>query len=172
MTTLAEARALGLCQQCRCKPPILGRSRCEGCTKKQKDARARRAKNPKWRAKNAKRVLDWQKANPRRKLEKDARRRQRLKKEVFDHYGRKCSCCGEPCIQFLTIDHIEGGGTKHRKVVGRSSADFHNWLIKNGFPTGFQVLCFNCNCAKGIYGKCPHEEEQCSSPQTNFSVTP
>ena len=25
-----------------------------------------------------------------------------------------------------------------------------NWIIKNNFPKGFQVLCHNCNYAKGI----------------------
>jgi hypothetical protein len=26
----------------------------------------------------------------------------------------------------------------------------------NEFPDGFQVLCHNCNLAKGYYGECPH----------------
>ena len=29
------------------------------------------------------------------------------------------------------------------------------WLIKNDFPPGYQVLCFNCNYAKTAFGKCP-----------------
>ena len=31
--------------------------------------------------------------------------------------------------------------------------------IKNNFPKGFQILCHNCNIAKGHYGKCPHEKK-------------
>ena len=32
------------------------------------------------------------------------------------------------------------------------------WIIKNNFPKGFQILCHNCNSAKAVYGKCPHEK--------------
>ena len=32
------------------------------------------------------------------------------------------------------------------------------WIKKNNFPKGFQILCHNCNVAKGIYGECPHEK--------------
>jgi hypothetical protein len=82
---------------------------------------------------------------------------------VLEHYGVKCNCPGgcdvtEP--KFLTIDHIHGGGVKHRKSIGRQGGDFYAWLVKNKYPDGFQVLCFNCNCAKGFFGKCPHEEVQ------------
>ena len=30
---------------------------------------------------------------------------------------------------------------------------------KNNYPEGFQVLCSNCNFAKGKYGSCPHTWE-------------
>jgi len=36
----------------------------------------------------------------------------------------------------------------------------HNWIIENNFPKGFQILCQNCNFAKGMIrnkNKCPHE---------------
>ena len=70
-------------------------------------------------------------------------------------YGGKCVCCGETIIEFLTIDHINGGGTKHRKeVVG---GRLYDWLIKNNFPEGYQILCMNCNMAEGIFGGCPHK---------------
>jgi len=26
-----------------------------------------------------------------------------------------------------------------------------------GYPTGFRVLCHNCNQAIGLYGYCPHK---------------
>ena len=73
--------------------------------------------------------------------------------ECINFYGGKCACCGESEIKFLSIDHINGGGTKHRKEVG----NIPEWLIKNNFPKGFQVLCHNCNQAKGFYGVCPHK---------------
>lgn len=84
-------------------------------------------------------------------------KRQRIesRKLVISHYGGKCNCCGESIFEFLQIDHINGGGRKHRAEVG-SGTKFYRWLIRNGFPDGFQVLCANCNFGKGQYGTCPH----------------
>jgi hypothetical protein len=82
------------------------------------------------------------------------------KRRVFDHYGNKCACCGESTYEFLTIDHVNNDGAKHRRELGKGrysyGGNMASWLIKNNFPKGFQILCFNCNCAKGLYGKCPH----------------
>lgn len=80
----------------------------------------------------------------------------RAKCEAIVHYGGKCQCCGEDRICFLTIDHIDGGGNVHRQEVG-SGHEFHRWLKKNGYPDGFQVLCYNCNCGKHDAGECPHK---------------
>ena len=87
---------------------------------------------------------------------------QKLRLEVLIHYGGnppKCACCGESHIEFLTIDHIHGGGRKHSKITGLGTS-FYKWLRKNNFPDGFQVLCWNCNCAKGHYGYCPHDQNR------------
>ncbi len=98
------------------------------------------------------------------KTRKEGRKKdkQRIKREVFDYYGGRCGCCGETISQFLTIDHIHGGGCKHRKEIGVSSGySFYYWLKKNNFPSGFQVLCFNCNCGRQVNGGvCPHEQER------------
>ena len=70
-----------------------------------------------------------------------------------------CKCCGEKIIEFLSIDHIKGGGNKHRREMGLKNGhggNIYSWLIRNNFPEGFQVLCHNCNMAKGFYGNCPH----------------
>jgi len=83
----------------------------------------------------------------------------RHKLYVLAYYSRgkiQCACCGEAQLEFLTIDHIAGGGNKHRKAIGKNGAQFRKWLIDNQFPDGYQVLCMNCNWAKGKYGKCPH----------------
>lgn len=81
-----------------------------------------------------------------------------LKQTILDHYGNICVCpgCGETRFEFLSIDHINGGGTKHRKEIGKL---LYRWLIDNNFPEGFQILCMNCNSSKGYYGYCPHEKE-------------
>lgn len=80
---------------------------------------------------------------------------QRIKVEVIAHYGGKCECCGEMEMVFLTIDHINGGGRQHRKETG---SFLYQWLRRNGYPEGFQVLCFNCNFAKAN-GGCPHHAQ-------------
>lgn len=83
----------------------------------------------------------------------------RSKVRVVEHYtGGKnaCQCCAEDTFEFLSVDHINGGGKAHRNEIGKS--EIYRWIIRNNFPPGFQILCFNCNLAKGFFGKCPHEK--------------
>lgn len=89
----------------------------------------------------------------------------RLKFVVFSHYSNgkpKCKCCGETEMVFLALDHINGGGKQHRKEIfnGRNSGGrgYYSWLKRNNYPEGYQILCHNCNFAKGDSGKvCPHQ---------------
>ncbi len=92
--------------------------------------------------------------------EKQRKIRHDRKIVVLNHYGGKCTCCGEDRLEFLTIDHINGGGCEHRRSLGSKGVGsrFYKW-IEDNFPEDLQVLCFNCNCAKGAYGYCPHEKE-------------
>ncbi len=71
------------------------------------------------------------------------------KKNIFKHYSPMLTCakCGYPNLRALTIDHIMGGGTKH---VHGIKGTFYNWLRKHNYPSGFQVLCFNCNHIKHV----------------------
>ena len=79
-----------------------------------------------------------------------------LREEVITVYGAKCACCGETTREFLTIDHIEGGGGKHRKSL--QGTYFYRWLKNAGFPKDkFQLLCYNCNCSMAHRGYCPHK---------------
>ena len=74
----------------------------------------------------------------------------RLKTTVLTHYSIEtpaCAHCGITDIDVLTIDHINGGGTKHRREL-KSWGSIYRWLVTNNFPVGFQVLCFNCNFKK------------------------
>src|SRR5215469_14892323 len=76
----------------------------------------------------------------------------RVKLASLQHYSQSeipfCACCGEKQLEFLTIDHINGDGRKHRREAGVGS-HLYAWPVRNNFPDGFQVLCFNCNCSKG-----------------------
>lgn len=86
----------------------------------------------------------------------------KCKREAMDHYGIICQCCGESTLDFLTIDHIEQNGAEHRRELNFNNSctgyHFYLWLKKNNWPQnlGLQVLCSNCNTAKGAYGVCPH----------------
>lgn len=101
------------------------------------------------RGKANKRIYDeeYRRNNRSNRLEKDRRYSRNLKDEVFSVYGKACVCCGETARCFLTIDHIDHGGGKHRKQVG-GGRGFYLWLRRENFPKGFQTLCHNCNCAK------------------------
>ena len=92
-------------------------------------------------------------------------RMQKLRTLVIEHYGKKCACCGESHIEFLTIDHINGGGNRLRKSL-KSYTSYYEYyrILKENYPADIQVLCMNCNFAKREYtGKhgCPvhHPEE-------------
>ncbi len=82
-----------------------------------------------------------------------------IREDVLTNYGGKCVCCGEMNLEFLTIDHIKGGGTQERKRNGEGQ-NFYHWLIKSNYPKdlGLQVLCANCNMAKTRLGICPHKK--------------
>jgi acetyltransferase-like isoleucine patch superfamily enzyme len=89
-------------------------------------------------------------------------RRLRVRAEVLRKYGdgrAVCVCCGESRDEFLSVDHINGGGRAHRASFKGTS--IYAWLTRNGFPAGYQILCMNCNFAKGHrMQRCPHEEDR------------
>src|SRR6185312_7279780 len=91
--------------------------------------------------------------------------RRAVKNEVLSQYSGggypHCQCCWDQHIDFLSIDHVNGGGSEHRRQLGMSGGhSFYSWLKRNGYPDGYRVLCQHCNqgrqCNNGI---CPHEEE-------------
>lgn len=98
----------------------------------------------------------WAAANPGRVQENRRQYYAKLKEQVFQHYGTSCACCGS--AEKLSIDHINGGGSAHRaSLYGRPNGamdNFYRWLIRNGFPEGYQTLCQSCNCSKRDGGRC------------------
>ena len=66
-----------------------------------------------------------------------------------------CACCGQSDERFLSIDHIHNDGAIRRKADRKHAKPYR--IIKDGFPSDFQILCFNCNFAKQKFGICPHE---------------
>lgn len=75
-----------------------------------------------------------------------------LKKQVFNEYGATCNSCDESDIHFLSLDHVNGDGKSSRETHGYGSGvSFYSWLRARNFPLKdeLQVLCMNCNMAKG-----------------------
>lgn len=101
-------------------------------------------------------------SNQRRRNSPEIREKERLayvkeKMRIISHYSNEnmnCSCCKESNIEFLTVDHINGGGHKHRKEI----KNLYSWLKRNHYPDGFRILCMNCNFALGKFGYCPHNK--------------
>jgi hypothetical protein len=69
----------------------------------------------------------------------------KLRATVIEHLGNKCISCEESDSRVLQIDHVNGGGTKERKVIG-SYGIFHKAL--NDTIQEYQLLCANCNSVK------------------------
>jgi len=75
-----------------------------------------------------------------------------------------CKCCGETRIWSLVFDHINGGGTQHRKANASNPTvrlvrrDYR--LNKKWNTDVYQILCSTCNHGKRVNNNiCPHEEE-------------
>jgi hypothetical protein len=109
------------------------------------------------------------------------------RKKLLHHYSKLhsnsdvpcCRCCGEMQIDFLALDHIIGkkqmDSVPELVAIGYSSkirqSKLPYWITDNNFPEGFQILCHNCNFAKGHSkdGKCPHEAERLAKTFDNMT---
>ena len=101
-------------------------------------------------------------AKERRRLNKRKWRqanRGRDKSKIFDALGRKCSCCGESHMAFLTVDHTNGDGAEHKRKLGsRSGLGMYRDIVRQGIPKDrFRILCMNCNWATRTGKECPHQ---------------
>lgn len=72
-----------------------------------------------------------------------------LRRQVFNMFGNKCLKCGFDDARALQIDHINGGGNKHVRSVFILTR--YRAILKD--PTGFQLLCANCNWIKRYENK-------------------
>lgn len=69
----------------------------------------------------------------------------RLRAEVLEKLGGKCVRCGFSDRRALHVDHVYGGGTVERLVLG-TSALWRKVLADN--KGRYQLLCANCNAIK------------------------
>jgi hypothetical protein len=106
-----------------------------------------------WIKNNRERYNTWNKEyqqkyrdDNREKLKEESRFRTFYYKLLaMEHYSNgfiECAVCGEDRIECLSLDHIYGGGTKHRK--DKKIKMMAEWLRKYNYPTGYRVLCMNC----------------------------
>lgn len=91
----------------------------------------------------------------------------KLRTEVYAAYGGSiCACCGEREPKFLSVDHVNNDGYRHRKETGASGVTLYAWLVRQkretgAWPKGFQILCMNCQHGKARNrGICPHQERR------------
>jgi len=105
------------------------------------------------------RSLKYRQMYPERVRQSQQTQYRKNKLAAFNAYGGAvCVCCGEINSKFLTIDHINGCTPAERRKQGLGSRLYH-WLKKQGYPEGYQVLCFNCNLGRARnQGICPHKE--------------
>lgn len=116
-------------------------------------------KDPEWYKKESKRKLILAREYWNKKGRESALR---FKMIIIKKYGEKCLCCGIKEQEFLAVDHINGNGNKHRKENNiKGGRHFYDWLRRNNYPPGFQILCHNCNFAKSHYSYgCPHKNKE------------
>lgn len=150
------------------------RYREKNCDKVQAYQAQWRAKNP---GRNSQKTKEWYYANKPRVRELARASSQKVKDQVIQAYGGCiCNCCGETEPLFLSIDHINNDGAAHRKALGGRYAGggkkVYDWIVKSGFPDGFQVLCMNCNWGKHRnHGVCPHRVSEGSTTIPKGSTT-
>lgn len=125
-------------------------SHCRSCVKEWAAAHPEQA---------ASRQARWKERNPEKSARSQrffANRKTAARRVAVIHYyssgANICACCGS--AERLTIDHIYGGGTEHRKAIRATGAPFYRWLVAQSFPPGYQVLCMDCNVSKGTGESC------------------
>lgn len=147
------------------------KSRCRECSNEDhglryqtrsdtaRDAAYERTRN--WRADNPDTARDgtyaYRERHPGKAAEWQAAYAQRLRQRVLEHYGTECACCGS--AEDLCVDHIIGNGKQHREELfghspGAAGEQFWRWLVQQGFPAGYQILCRPCSSSKSNREAC------------------
>lgn len=63
---------------------------------------------------------------------------------VLKVLGAVCICCGDDFAEYLEIDHINGGGKKHREQL-KGSQGVYRELLRDPRSADVQILCANCH---------------------------
>lgn len=117
-------------------------SKCKGCARKE---------HIEYYYRQRQKVLDYSKKrytkNKLRIIFLQTERRRKIITKIFDLLGDKCVLCGFKNKMALQIDHLKGGGQKHRRIRGGGMNYYKDIVndIKN-----YQILCANCNLIEGV----------------------
>jgi hypothetical protein len=132
---LRRARnAAGLCAYCGLQPKVEARIGCVDCGRGHSKENSTFSKN---------------------RPDRTALYRKRIRKQAIQKYGGRCVCCGVVEVLFLTIDHINGDGSKDRQKHGGTG--WYMELLRTERRNDLQVLCYNCNMGREVNGGiCPH----------------
>lgn len=140
-----------------------------------KKRRNERARMPERRAKRREYATKYRQDPKNRVGEKASSYRDSIRLKILQNYSKAlsnsdvpcCNCCGQKShVDFLAVDHIAGKKEMDSEPelvkLGYSSkltsARLRKFILENNFPKGFQILCTNCNFAKGMIknnNKCP-----------------
>lgn len=80
-----------------------------------------------------------------------------LKEDAIKSYGRVCACCGEDNVFLLTLDHVNGDGSDHRRLLSGQGVkvpqgvQFYRHLRRREWPNDppLRVMCGTCN--RGVW---------------------
>lgn len=166
----------GLCVRCG-EIPLPNKTLCQSCSNKNASRCAKfhqkfypankskiKAKRRRWYLRNRVRACVYSREynNLNRESVSKSRRARDLsiKIGVMAHYGHglpRCCLCPETRLGALAIDHIGGGGKKHRTSLSKDGSAFYRWLTSAGYPAGYRTLCANCNHLAYLVSRKPSE---------------
>ncbi len=175
-----KGRSVARCNACRTKDRLayrlanLDKIKVANRDWQRRNPEKTKAAQERWKAKNPdiarERAVAWYKANKPRARAQQRERSQQLKDAVYNAYGGYvCNCCGETEPSFLSVDHVNNDGNRHRRATGFgtrrwSGKKIYSLIIDDGFPPDYQILCMNCNWGKARNGGvCPHKASEGST---------
>jgi hypothetical protein len=80
--------------------------------------------------------------------------RKTARQHVINFYGGSCVGCGESDIRVLTLDHVNGDGHVHRRILKDKRSMYVSLYrqLRRAAPITWelQILCFNCHAKKDL----------------------
>jgi hypothetical protein len=72
---------------------------------------------------------------------------QKLRDAVIAYLGGQCVQCGFANAQALQVDHVNGNGNAHRRMVTNYRTTYRQ-ILRGECEVAVQLLCANCNWIK------------------------